>query len=213
MKNNSETRRGFGREFVAALTILLAMFGAALSFGQPPQGGPGGGPQTPYVMPPILQAVLSDPHNKIIHFPIVLGLLGALLVLVSWKKPQYDTIAFWVVWFALLSTLAAYFSGLYQSTELMHNRKHWIMETHMRWGIGLALTECVWLLALLRRRTHGLAAALSFVVAALVLVTGFLGGLVAHGRGGGPPPPAPAAAAPAAPAAPMARADSLPHTP
>ena len=166
--------------------------------------------QTPYVMPPLGQALLADLHNKIIHFPIVLGLLGALLVLVAWRKPEYETIAFWVVWFAVLSTLAAYFSGMAQSTEFLHRPKRWIMETHMRFGIGLAFAECVWLLALLRRRTRGLAVLMSFVVAALVLVTGFLGGLVAHGRGGGAPP---AAAAPTAPAAPPAGTDSVPHAP
>jgi hypothetical protein len=50
------------------------------------------------------------------------------------------------------------------------------------------------------------------VVAGLILVTAFLGGLVAHGRGGGPRPAPEAAAAPAA-AAPVATADSLPHAP
>ena len=209
MKKNPETRPGHGREWVAGLTVVGAMLGAALSFGQPPQGG--GAPQASYVMPPLSEAVLSDMHNKLIHFPIVLGLLGALLVLVARRKPQYETIAFWVVWFALLSTLAAYFSGLVQSTEFLHRPKRWLVETHMRWGIGLAFAECVMLLALLRRRTHGLAAAMSFVVAGLVLVTGFLGGLVAHGRGGGPPPAAAAHADPAASA--PAKADSLPHAP
>ena len=166
--------------------------------------------QSSYVMPPLGQALLAELHNKIIHFPIVLGLLGALLVLVAWRKPQYETIAFWVVWFAVLSTLAAYFSGLAQSTEFLHRPKQWIMETHMRFGIGLAFAECVWLLSLLRRRTHGLAALMSFVVAALVLVTAFLGGLVAHGRGGGPRP---AAAAPTAPEDPPAGRDSVPPAP
>lgn len=166
--------------------------------------------QSSYVMPPLGQALLAELHNKIIHFPIVLGLLGALLVLVAQRKPQYETIAFWVVWFAVLSTLAAYFSGLAQSTEFLHRPKQWIMETHMRFGIGLAFAECVWLLSLLRRRTHGLAAPMSFVVAALVLVTAFLGGLVAHGRGGGPRP---AAAAPTAPEDPPAGRDSVPPAP
>jgi uncharacterized membrane protein len=210
MTKNPAKQRGHGREWVVALSIVGTMLGAALSFGQPPQGG--GGPQAPYVMPPLGDALFSDLHNKIIHFPIVLGLLGALLVLVAWRKPQYETIAFWVVWFALLSTLAAYFSGLAQSTEFLHRPKRWIMETHMRFGIGLAFAECVWLLALLRRRTHGLAAVMSFIVAGLVLVTGFLGGLVAHGRGGAPPPAASSSKAPAA-SAPVAGADSLPHGP
>jgi len=203
-----ETRRGIGRELVFGVTILAAILSVALAFGQPPQGG--GGPQAPYVMPPLGQALLADLHNKIIHFPIVLGLLGALLVLVSGRNPKYETIAFWVVWFALLSTLAAYFSGLAASTEFLHRPKRWLMETHMRWGIGLALAECVMLLSLLRRRAHGLAALMSFVVAALVLVTGFLGGLVAHGRGAAPPP---SAAAAAAPPATNAHADSVPRTP
>jgi cell division protein FtsW (lipid II flippase) len=109
-------------------------------------------------------------------------------VIVSRRRPQYEPVAFWLVWFAVLATLAAYFTGLAQSTEFQHRPKHWLVDTHMRWGIGLALAQCVWLLTLLRRGTRSFATVWSLVVAALVLVTAFLGGLVAHGRSAAPPP-------------------------
>ena len=174
---------------LAALTIL----GAAGVRAQESRGvgGGGGGPsgaQAPYVMPPIAKSLVDDPHNKLIHFPIVLSLVAAVMVLISRKKPEYEPVAFWLVWFALLSTLAAYFSGFYQSTEFVHRPKRWIMETHMRFAIGLAMAQCVWILSLLRRSTRGLATIMSFVVVLLVVIVGFLGGLVAHGRSAAPPP-------------------------
>jgi uncharacterized membrane protein len=189
--------RWVAARWVAAAIAMLWLTVAVVRAqeGPRPGGGPSG-PQTPYIMPPIGQAVMSDPHNKLIHFPIVLGLTAAVMVLISRRKPQYEPVAFWLVWFALLSTLAAYFSGFYQSTEFMHRPKRWIMETHERFAIGLAMAECVWILALLRRSTRGLATMMSFVVVALILVTGFLGGLVAHGRGAAPPSSTTRAAAP-----------------
>ena len=139
-------------------------------------------------MPPISQEMFSHVHNKLIHFPIVLNLVAVVIVLASRRKPEYEPVAFWLVWFALLATLAAYFSGMAQSTEFQHRPKEWLVDTHMRWGIGLAVAQCVWILTLLRRRTRGFATIWSLLVAALVLVTGYLGGLVAHSRGAGPLP-------------------------
>lgn len=168
---------------------------AAMAQGAPGGGGGGpSGPQAPYVMPPIGQAALADPHNKLIHFPIVLSLVAAVMVLLSRRKPELEPVAFWLVWFALLSTLAAYFSGFYQSTEFEHRPKRWLMYTHMRFAIGLAMAQSLWLLSLLRRGTRWLATLMTIVVVILVVITGFLGGLVAHGRGAAPPPAAGASA-------------------
>ena len=194
-----EVRRGFGSSMARWVAAILAvtLLGVAVARAQEggkrdsaaAGGGPGGPPaaQAPFVMPPIGQALVSDPHNKLIHFPIVLSLVAAVMVIVARRKPEYEPVAFWLVWFALLFTLAAYFSGFVQSTEFEHRPKRWLMYTHMRFAIGLAMAQSVWLLSLLRRRTAGLAMLMTFVVVALVLVTGFLGGLVAHGHSGAPP--------------------------
>src|SRR5262249_3403289 len=132
-ERRDETMRIWSVPLVATALLLAASVGAqegrrdsTAGFGQAPPGGAPGGrpaPQTPYVMPPIGQALVADPHNKLVHFPIVLSLVAAALVLLSRKKPELEPVAFWLAWLALLSTLAAYFSGFYQSTEFEHRPK------------------------------------------------------------------------------------------
>lgn len=178
-----ETRRDSTRDIQSH---AQAPRGGARRGGDADEGGPRG-PQAPYIMPPILQAALADPHNKLIHFPIVLSLVAAVMVIVARRRPQYEPVAFWTLWFAMVFTLAAYFSGLYQAQEFLHRPKRWLVDTHMRWGIGLAFAQCVWMLTLIRPRTRAFATWWSLVVVALVVVTGFLGGLVAHSRGAPPP--------------------------
>jgi uncharacterized membrane protein len=142
--------------------------------------------QAPYVMPPLIPGLLDHLHNKIVHFPIVLALVAAVLVLLSRRRPELEPIAFWMVWAASLATLAAYFSGVAQAEEFARRPKRWLADTHRNWGIALAVAQAVWIFSLLRRPTRTFARLWSVVVVALVLVAAFLGGLLAHGRGGRP---------------------------
>lgn len=148
--------------------------------------------QAPYVMPPLLNGLLDHLHNKIVHFPIVLALVAAFLVLFSRRKPELEPIAFWMVWAASLFTLAAYFSGVAQAEEFARRPKRWLADTHRNWGIALAVAQAVWIFSLLRRPTRLFARVWSVVVVALVIVAAYLGGLLAHGRGARPPGAEPA---------------------
>jgi len=176
--------------WVALVLSLLAMPAFAQ---ERPEGAAAGAPthadsvqaaRPPYRMPPLGKALLHDPHNKIIHFPIVLTLVAAVMMIVARRKPELEPVAFWLVWAAALSALAAYFSGVYQAEEFEKSPKHWLVETHRNWGIAVGIAHAAWVLLLLRAGTRRYAWVWGLVVAALVAVTGFLGGLVAHGGRG-----------------------------
>jgi uncharacterized membrane protein len=135
-----------------------------------------------YRIPPLGQALFESMHNKIIHFPIVLTLMAALMLVLARRKPEFEPLAFWLVWAAALSALAAYFSGVYAEGEFEKDPKHWLAELHRKWGIAVGIAQAAWVLLLLRPRTRRFVRVWGFVVVGLVAVAAFLGGLVAHGE-------------------------------
>ena len=136
----------------------------------------------PYVMPPLGQALFDHLHNKLVHFPIVVTLVATLLLVLARRRPDLEPLAFWLVWAAALSTLAAYFSGQAQQKEFEHGPKAWLVMVHRNQGITVGIAQALWVLSLLRERTRRRAWLLGLVLSFLVLTSGFLGGLIAHGE-------------------------------
>ena len=94
----------------------------------PPQGGARG----PYKMPPLMEGLLDDLHNKLIHFPIVLTMVAAIMVFVARRNPKYGPVAFWLVTFAALSVIAYLPASAEEHFE--GKPKEWLVELHERWG-------------------------------------------------------------------------------
>ena len=138
--------------------------------------------EPPYRMPPLGEAVLEELHNKLVHFPIVLTLVATVLLVLARRRTELEPLAFWLVWAAALSVLAAYFSGQAQTEEFEHGPKWWLVEIHRKQGITIGIGQALWVLSLLRERTRRHAWLLGVVLSLLVLTAGFLGGLVAHGE-------------------------------
>lgn len=134
----------------------------------------------PYRLPGLRKILLHDVHNKLVHFPIVLSGVAAILMLLTRRRPELETIAVWFVWATGVSALAAYFTGMQQAEEFAGRPKEWLVELHEKWGIATALGCAAWLLLTLKPRWKGLAQVFGVAVAALALAAGFLGGLVAH---------------------------------
>ncbi len=144
---------------------------------------PGGTrPQAPYKMPPLSKALLDHMHNKLVHFPIVLTLVAAVMVIVARKKPQYEPIAYWLVWAAALSVIPAFFTGKAQEKHMYGGPKEWLDEIHEKQGIIIAITQAAWVLSLLKIQTRRYAWLIGLLLATMVLGSGFTGGLLAHGR-------------------------------
>lgn len=154
--------------------------GAAASAPAPPRAEPAA--VTPFVMPPVREAILEHPHNKVVHAPLALGLAAALLLLLARRRPELDLAGRLLVWLAALGGAAAYFSGRAQAEAFEAEPKEWLVHLHGKWGLATAIVLGVWALLTLWGPTRRLAWLWGLVAAALVLITGFYGGIVAHGE-------------------------------
>jgi uncharacterized membrane protein len=119
-------------------------------------------------------------HNKIVHFPLALGIAGSLFVLISLKKPEMLTAAR-ILWFlAAVTAVGAYFSGHAQEGEFEHGAMQNILEIHKNLGIVSAVGLWVGFLLTLSRRFRGLSVVVAILVLLAVSVAGYYGGLLAH---------------------------------
>jgi uncharacterized membrane protein len=125
-------------------------------------------------------AVLTHLHNKIVHFPLAVGLTAALFLVVSRRWPQYWPAARLLLLLAALGAAAAYFSGQAQAEDFEGGPLREWLERHE--SLGEASGIALWL---------GLAAAFlpnarrwmwvyALLLAALLSATGFLGGILSH---------------------------------
>jgi uncharacterized membrane protein len=145
-------------------------------------GLPPGARRPPYKLPSLLEALVDHPHNKLVHFPIVLTLTAATFLLIGRKRPELEPLGFWLVWAAALSVIAAYFSGQAQEEGFHGKPKEWLVELHEKQGIAIGVGQALWVLSLLKASTRRYSWVLGIVLAVMVLAAALLGGLVAHGH-------------------------------
>jgi uncharacterized membrane protein len=136
----------------------------------------------PFVMPPVREALLEHMHNKLVHFPFALGLAAAMLLVLGRRRPELDLAGRWLVRLAAAGGIAAYFTGRIQEEAFDGEPKEWLVHLHENWGLTTAIVLVVWALLTLWKPAQKHAWLLGLVVAALVLITAFYGGIVAHGE-------------------------------
>jgi uncharacterized membrane protein len=127
-------------------------------------------------------ALFEHMHNKLVHFPIALGLAAAVILLGRARWAAYQPVAAALLAVAAVFGMAAYLSGGAQAGPFMGTPTEALVKQHATQGTltailliaGAVLTRVraaqrwLWLYALF------LILAISF--------TGLLGGLVAHGE-------------------------------
>jgi uncharacterized membrane protein len=127
-------------------------------------------------------------HPPSVHFPIALLMAATVaeLLRLATGKLAFDAVSRYCLWFGTLTAVVAgilgWFLGGFRPTDAS-----WILTTH-RW-LGSSTVACAGLVLLLsevsrhpdRRRTRMWFRVTLFVVAGLVLVTGFFGGAVVFG--------------------------------
>jgi uncharacterized membrane protein len=133
-------------------------------------------------MPRFSEELFNHPHNKIVHFPLAFGIAGAIFVFVSLKKPEMMT-AVRILWLlAALASVGAYFSGESQEEPFEKGALHEVVEQHEKLGIATGISLGIGFIISMIRRLRSLAVFWAIVVFALILVTGYYGGVLAHGH-------------------------------
>jgi mono/diheme cytochrome c family protein/uncharacterized membrane protein len=127
-------------------------------------------------------------HAAAVHFPVALltAAAAAELLRLATGKHAFDVASRFCIWFGAVTVVVAGVLGWFGG-DLRLTDASWVMMTH-RW-IGTSTVACAGLVLVLgevsrrpdRRRTRMVFRVALFVVAALVLVTGFFGGAVVFG--------------------------------
>ncbi len=125
-------------------------------------------------------AVLENMHNKLIHFPIALGIAAAVLILVSPRWPQHDATSQILLLVAALFGIAAYFTGDAQLADFRNSPLHDAAELHET--LGISTISGLWLGVVLMRiqAVKRWLWIYAILLVLLISATGFVGGVVAH---------------------------------
>jgi uncharacterized membrane protein len=131
-------------------------------------------------VPTLWTHLREHPHNAIVHFPLALALAGALFILLSYRWPGYDAAARLLLALAGLAAIGAVITGQIQEEHFEHGPLHEVVELHEK--LGFATLAAIWLslLAQSLRVLRPVAWLLALALWALVLLTGYYGGGLAH---------------------------------
>ena len=126
------------------------------------------------------EAVFQHPHNKIVHFPIAIGVFAFLFSLLHLKWKNQDTAILIMVAAGFLFSIAAYFTGNNQTEPFVGTGKEWVVDLHRNFGISVLATYFIWLLFLFIAKIKKYAWIIGAILFLIVSITGFLGGVIAH---------------------------------
>jgi uncharacterized membrane protein len=119
-------------------------------------------------------------HNRIIHFPLALGMVGSLFVLIALKKPEMMMGAriLWLI--GAVVGIAAYFTGTWQERPFEHGTMHNIFEIHENLGIVSIISLWAGFFLTFIKRLKNLTVLVAIEIAVVVAITGYYGGVLAH---------------------------------
>lgn len=127
------------------------------------------------------EAVVDHMHNKLVHFPLALGLVGALLLLRS-KKEKWLGASRLLLFLAALVSIAAVLAGDAAEEHFNEAGKYaGTLEWHESMGITTAVMLWVGLVLTFVRDARKWLWLYGLALAAVITFTGFLGGVLAHG--------------------------------
>jgi uncharacterized membrane protein len=137
-------------------------------------------PQPPPLVIDARAALFHHMHNKIVHFPIALGSIGALLLLLSYRWPQFGPGARVLLVIAALTAWMAVRSGEAQEADLEGGELGAWLDRHEDFGKWAALALSVAAIAALVKQARPVQWLLALVALGLVGYAAFLGGILAH---------------------------------
>ena len=125
------------------------------------------------------EAIWSHFHNKLVHFPLALGVTASILIFFTRRKPELLVAIRILLIVAALFAVAAYFTGKAQEEPFEKGEMHEFVEFHQWFGIASGI--CLWAGVIISTMAKNLLMPYALLQLILLSVTGFLGGILAHG--------------------------------
>lgn len=119
-------------------------------------------------------------HNKVVHFPLALGLAAAVMLIVAPRWPAYQPAARVLLIVGALAAVIAYFSGGAQEDQFDDSPFHSVVELHEKFGIATAITLWAGVALTFWLRARRFMPVYAIVLMLLLVCTGFLGGVLSH---------------------------------
>jgi len=126
------------------------------------------------------EEIFEHLHNKIVHFPIAIGVLAFFFSLLQLKRKNYDTTVLILVVTGLVFSVLSFFTGLNQVQPFEGTSKYWVVELHRNFGISVMITYFVWVFFLLVDKIKKYEWIIGAIIFVMILITAFLGGVIAH---------------------------------
>lgn len=158
----------------------IATPGDAVAAAEPAVGDDDARPDAPPLVIETAAALRQHMHNKIVHFPVALGTVGALLLLLSYRWPQFGPGARLLLVLAALGAWMAVRSGQAQGGDLEGGELGLWLERHEDMGEWTAWALTLTAIASLVTQARPFQWLLALVAAGLLGYTAFLGGILAH---------------------------------
>jgi uncharacterized membrane protein len=126
-------------------------------------------------------ALTGHLHNKIVHFPLALGLAAALILLAAPRWPAYEPTARILLIAGAAAAVAAYFTGQAQHEAFEDGMLEGMMRLHQKAGITTGILLVLGVVVTSLQATRRWRWLYAIVLLAVLSATGFLGGLLSHG--------------------------------
>lgn len=126
------------------------------------------------------EQIFEHLHNKVVHFPIALGLFAFFLSLLNFKWKNYNSAILISVLIALLFSIVAFITGKNQSEPFIGTAKEWIVELHQNIGLALIINFFIWTIFLFVDKLKKYAWLPGLIAFMLILTAAYLGGVIAH---------------------------------
>lgn len=127
-----------------------------------------------------LAAAFEHIHNKVIHFPIALSVIGFLLMMFGYKENKYWNVLRIFIPFAAIVGIIAVLSGLAQAEPFEGTSTYDLVKTHELLGFGVLASLILWSVTLHVKKLNKLVWLFSGLTVILVSIAGLYGGVLAH---------------------------------
>jgi uncharacterized membrane protein len=138
-------------------------------------------PGAPHQVINVWLSLSTHLHNKAVHIPIGLTIVAFALSFVSFWDPALESPARWCILGAFFAAVVAIAAALGQVGVYEGGGREWIVVVHRSGGYATAASLGIWAFLAWIRPLRRWALALGFVTVILIALTGFFGGVIAHG--------------------------------